>query len=106
MATAPKTHKPAGYSRKAYDKAAHRREAHRFYNGDLWRRLRSYKLAHSPLCEECMRQGRDTIATVVDHIRSRVKNPELSYSEDNLQSLCVSCHNRKTRGEQRGDRLP
>lgn len=35
----------------------------------------------------------------VDHIRPVRDAPELAYTLDNLQTLCTSCHTRKTRIE-------
>lgn len=32
----------------------------------------------------------------VDHIQNRQETPALEYDVDNLQTLCITCHNRKT----------
>ena len=68
----------------------------RGYNA-RWRRFRQYWLARHPLCEECMRRGRTTAASVVDHIVPHRGDCELFWQDGNVQSLCVSCHARKTR---------
>lgn len=67
----------------------------RIYNRARWRRCRRSVLAAHPLCAECERQGRITLATDVDHIipYDGTGNP---YDPANLQPLCHSCHSRKT----------
>lgn len=81
----------------------------RGYDSD-WERLRSRKIRTNPLCEECERQGLVVPAQDVDHIvpfEGRADPKRLDWS--NLQSLCRSCHNRKTHGARKGcdvDGLP
>ena len=64
-------------------------------NGAAWRRLRAAKLEHDPLCVDCYKRGRLTVATDVDHIN----NDATDNSPDNLQSLCHECHSRKTQAD-------
>lgn len=40
-------------------------------------------------------------ATVVDHIKDIATHPDLRLDDDNLQSMCAQCHNRKTHYTQR-----
>lgn len=47
-----------------------------------------------PLCVECKKAGRVTLATVPDHIVALTNGGE--DSESNLQSLCDECHRIKT----------
>lgn len=63
-----------------------------------WKRLRRRQLAANPLCEICLEKGRVTSASHVDHINGDAFNN----SHDNLQSLCPSCHSRKTAAEDGG----
>ena len=49
-----------------------------------------------PLCAECMKQGKLTPATVVDHIIPHRGDKKLFWDESNWQPLCESCHNHKT----------
>lgn len=66
-----------------------------------WDRLRAaYRLAH-PLCAQCLREGRTTIAVDVDHIQPIGRGGAL-LDESNLQSLCRRCHNIKTASERAG----
>jgi 5-methylcytosine-specific restriction endonuclease McrA len=57
-----------------------------------WRALRAEKLRQDPLCVECFKAGRVTPANHVDH---RDGNPD-NDAWGNLDSLCASCHSRKT----------
>lgn len=63
-----------------------------------WRKLRAYVLNESPLCEHCMDLGMTVPATDVDHVDGDPSNNSMA----NLQSLCHSCHSRKTRREMNG----
>jgi len=65
-----------------------------------WQRLRRLVLNREPLCRECLKHGRLTPATEVDHIISLSKGGDNSL--DNLQPLCHACHSRKTASEDGG----
>ena len=69
-----------------------------FYNSSRWRGIRSYWIKRNPLCIECSRIGRVVAATVVDH-RIPIRQGGDMYSEKNLQSMCTSCHDKKSRRE-------
>jgi 5-methylcytosine-specific restriction protein A len=72
--------------------------AQRGYLSPRWRALRAFHLKHHPLCAACWRRGgRTTLATCVDHIVPH-QGPDtpLFWDRTNLQSLCASCHSRKT----------
>lgn len=66
-----------------------------------WKRLRDQYIAEYPLCAECERHGRVTPAQCVDHIRPINRGGE-RLDPDNLQSLCHTCHSRKTVREDGG----
>lgn len=72
----------------------------RGYNSARWLRFRAVQLSRSPLCALCEVAGRVTIADCVDHIRP-VRGPLDARFLDfrAVQSLCTSCHSRKTRVE-------
>ena len=76
------------------------------YTTQRWQRLRRAKLRECPLCEACLqRLGRVEPGVAVDH-RVPIANGGLPYPPlDELASLCVSCHNQKTRHEQLGKEL-
>jgi len=61
-----------------------------------WQKVRKIYLRKNPLCVECLKEGRVESATVVDHIEPHRGDNEKFWNEDNFQSLCESCHNRKT----------
>lgn len=73
-----------------------------------WQKARTSYLQSHPLCVECMKQGRYTKATVVDHIKPHKGDQKLFWDHDNWQSLCKPCHDRKTMSEdvRRTDKKP
>jgi 5-methylcytosine-specific restriction enzyme A len=89
------THRPPGYDPRAnarqYDQA--RAEDKGFYSRAQWRKVRAFKLAISPLCEQCEAKGVVTPAEHVHHRKPRHAFPELAYEVSNLESLCLPCHN-------------
>lgn len=61
-----------------------------------WQRLRLFVLRRDRyLCQHCLKQDIVTIATDVDHIIPLSKGGA-RLEPDNCQSLCRTCHNRKT----------
>ena len=65
----------------------------RFYDKSLWRdRIRPHQLRLHPLCADCVVQGMIVAATDVEHIDGNTGNNH----PDNLNSLCHSCHSKKT----------
>jgi 5-methylcytosine-specific restriction endonuclease McrA len=69
-----------------------------FYKSAAWLKARAYKLSIDPLCEDCKAGGVTRQAFIVDHIRE-IKDGGALLEFDNLRSLCMGCHNRKTRRE-------
>lgn len=59
-----------------------------------WKRARAYKLARTPLCEDCAALGLTVAAEQVDHVRSIAAGG--THALANLRSLCASCHSKKT----------
>ena len=56
------------------------------------------------LCQECLRYGRKTPATIAHHKLPREVYPELQYYVANGVALCMACHNRKH--PEKGQRPP
>lgn len=82
----------------------------KFYDSFSWRKLSKHiKERDNYECQECKRNGfvqidaneysekakRKKIALVVDHIKELEDHPDLAFDEENLETLCVNCHNIK-----------
>ena len=72
---------------------------HNLYYSRRWRMLRAEQLIAEPFCRECGRRGIRTRAEDIDHIKPHKGNKRLFFDPSNLQSLCHSCHSRKTIAE-------
>jgi RecJ-like exonuclease len=70
-----------------------------FYNSKSWRTLSAQYRKENPVCEVCERKGIIRQATVCDHIKPSRLYPELREDWSNLQALCDSCHQKKSRIE-------
>jgi len=71
-------------------------ESQRFYSSRRWKNLRAWFMRRNPLCNNCSRA-----ADVVDHVlpvRGQADRSLLTRIT-NLQSLCNSCHAKKTADE-------
>ncbi|MFS0783562.1 HNH endonuclease [Bacillus sp. 1P06AnD] len=81
-----------------------------FYNSPEWKTLRKrIKQRDNYECQECKRNGlvridtnaysekakRKKIELVVHHIKELEHHPELALDEDNLETVCVECHNKE-----------
>lgn len=65
-----------------------------------WQRASKDFLRKHPLCVECLKKGKLTAATDVDHIVPHRGDRRLFWDTSNWQSLCGTCHKQKTaRGE-------
>lgn len=64
-----------------------------FYSSGKWQRLRGWFIRRNPVCVLCRRP-----AKVVDHILA-IKDGGDALNDNNLQSLCNICHQRK-RGQE------
>lgn len=64
------------------------------YYTTQWKLISKLYRKQHPLCEECEREGMLTPADLVDHIVA-VTDGGSMWSWDNLQSLCMHCHNKK-----------
>lgn len=74
------------------------RDRQRFYDTKAWRDVRLIQLSIEPLCQSCKKDSYITEATEVDHIRPmRLGGAALDFT--NLQSLCSSCHAKKSQTE-------
>lgn len=67
-----------------------------------WRKYRLTFLRNNPLCVECMKNGKLTPSSRVDHIIPHKGDMKLFWDPKNHQALCEGCHNRKTAKEDGG----
>ena len=68
------------------------------YSNVRWITLRNHKLQLNPLCEHCEKEGIIKGADLVDHkVPVYSVDDPLMYDLENTQSLCNTCHRRKTR---------
>lgn len=67
------------------------RERAKPYSTPEWKALRSEWLKSNPVCACCGAR-----ASVVDHVRPWRGNRQAFLDRSNLQSLCRSCHSKKT----------
>lgn len=87
---------PLGYcedhthlARKPHTHNNRRTERDPLYNSVAWNRAKRHQRSMEPLCRECKAAG-----TLVDHIVPINEGGD-PFSQENLQTLCDRCHNRK-----------
>lgn len=69
----------------------------RLYDRQRWHRVRARELARDPVCEGCEEQA----SMHVDHI-TPLDQGGAPYDPENLQALCIPCHNEKTAADKAG----
>ena len=79
-----------------------RPEYHGLYRLSRWKQAARRWLRVHPLCVECERQGRVEPGVVVDHVIPHRGDTVRFWNQDNWQTLCARCHNRKTAAERGG----
>jgi len=83
-------------------KPSDRADGSRLYDSRDWRdRIRPAVLERDcHLCQECLREGTlnavDGREAHVDHKTPHRGDPALFFDEDNCETLCHTCHSRKT----------
>lgn len=91
-------HKPKDRARRSEEAQAWRW----MYSTDEWTQdLRPAQLLREPFCRECARRSLRIPATDVDHVEPHRGDWAKFTDRENLQSLCHSCHSRKTMAEMR-----
>jgi 5-methylcytosine-specific restriction enzyme A len=67
-----------------------------FHKTKRWQKKRQYILHRDGyLCLECKKYGKNTDAKIVHHVLDVNEFPELRMKDNNLVSLCASCHNKQ-----------
>ena len=80
---------------KYYDKYYRNQSSKEFYNSPEWQALRKQKLTLDPYCQECKKNGTIVKGVMIDHIVP-IRDGGNPLDINNLQTLCWSCHSRKT----------
>ena len=103
----PRNHRAPSYSGKQHAprRDADQRARKHFYDSALWQQTREAKLRRDPLCQCCAVDGMAVEAKHVDHWIALAQGGEPT-ADENLVSMCRSCHSRKTLAEQAGTALP
>ena len=70
-----------------------------FYKSRAWQKCRDgYISSVNGLCEECLSKGAYRPGYIVHHIEhitpSNINDPRITLNFDNLQYVCLECHNR------------
>jgi len=73
----------------------------RLYFTPEWRKLRVAQLRREPWCRMHAAKGEHVGASHVDHIKAHRGNRALFFDPSNLQSLCVTCHNKVKQSHER-----
>jgi hypothetical protein len=92
MPRKPPVHRPNGtggrqQQRRTYDHQRDKQEWRGWYKTARWQRRREAQLVDQPLCENCLKHGRITPATVADHPIPHRGDYDLFWNQP-LQSLC------------------
>lgn len=66
--------------------------------GYAWQKFARQYLRENPLCVECLKNGRTTAATCVDHVVPFKGNMDKFWGVD-YSALCNPCHARKSANE-------
>lgn len=79
----------------------HTEVAKKFYNSTAWKKCReAYIPTVHGLCEHCLAKGYEEPGHILDHIVeidiNNINDTDITLSWNNLQYLCMSCHNKKT----------
>ena len=87
-------------SNKDYDTNIRAKDRKKIYNDKKWLDIREVALLRdSLLCQECLRKGIYTEAKIVHHIVELKDDVTKAYDLDNLESVCVACHNKEHKGK-------
>lgn len=69
------------------------------YKSKRWQKLRKQKILLNPLCERCLKNGIYNSAYIVHHKEyvtdKNYEDDNIFFNIDNLESLCLDCHNKE-----------
>ncbi|PAD94378.1 HNH endonuclease [Terribacillus saccharophilus] len=87
-----------GHDNRIYNQQRRRekKEYISFYSSASWRTKRENILRRDNyLCQDCLKKGFVTPATIVHHIIETSEDWSLRLIDSNLVSVCAACHNRE-----------
>ena len=88
-----------GIQHKRYD-ATRDKDTKEFYSSSRWTKMaKQVKLRDGYLCQECLSHGLYVQGNIADHIIPIKQDWGKRWDMSNTQTLCISCHNRKTAKE-------
>lgn len=89
-------HKPQPHRPRRPPPAVERPTANERGYNHRWQVARRDFLRDHPLCEECLREGKLTPATVVDHRVPHRGDEDLFWERSNWAAMCKPHHDSKT----------
>lgn len=73
------------------------------YRSKRWQKVRQLKKIQDPICERCKAKGIITPVYIVHHKEyitdKNYMDDDIFFNLDNLESLCLACHNKEHFGE-------
>lgn len=107
MADRPPMHRPHTLTLRSHQpkRDEDQQARKRFYDSKQWEEARAAKLRRDPYCQCCAAAGIVTPALHVDHWKSIASGGD-RLADDNLVSMCLTCHSRKTLCERNGTAFP
>ncbi|HHT7172096.1 TPA: HNH endonuclease signature motif containing protein [Bacillus cereus] len=74
--------------------------AKHFYKSTAWKKCRASYIATTldGMCEHCKEEPGYIVDHIVEITPGTINNPDITLNHDNLQYLCLPCHNTKTFG--------
>jgi 5-methylcytosine-specific restriction endonuclease McrA len=82
-----------------------RDELDAIYSTARWKKCRQYVLIRDNyLCQECLRRGIITQANTVHHIIALRDDISQAFDASNLETICLSCHNKEHPERSGGDK--
>ena len=74
-------------------------EIARKYKSKRWQKLRKQKMMLNPFCERCFRSGIYNSVYIIHHKEYitdlNYEDDNVFFNIDNLESLCLDCHNKE-----------
>jgi 5-methylcytosine-specific restriction protein A len=100
ICTYPGCHRKTSGGRCSDHKENPRKEqsTDQLYQSNAWKKISKRKRQYDPFCEKCLERDIVVDARITDHIVP-LKEGGALLDWNNLQSLCMTCHNQKTANE-------